>query len=266
MSLPHETGKLRYILMNNTFDAIVNPVVTKNTPDPGNTAILVSSTSDLNPLVRSLEANGELEARKLFMSHHYLGTCGTARVSLVGPIMGAPYAVALLDTLVAWGVKQLLFLGWCGSVSSRVAIGDIIVPDLAFIDEGTSRHYGAENESVQCPPGRLPELVIAGLERSGGTCRRGAVWTTDAIYRETEQQVRRFQEKGALAVEMEVSALFSAAHFRGVEISSLLVTSDRLHDMQWQPGFRDKRFTTGRQQAVNAILNILPQLQDLVDG
>jgi len=252
--------------MNNTFDAIVNPVVTKNTPDPGDAAILVSSTSDLKPLARGLEADGDLDMRKLFMSHHYIGTCGSARVSLVGPIMGAPYAVALLDTLVAWGVKQVLFLGWCGSVSSQVAIGDIIVPDLAFIDEGTSRHYGTENESVQCPPGRLTDLVVASLERTGGTCRRGAVWTTDAIYRETKQQVRRFQAKSALAVEMEVSALFSAARFRGVEISCLLVTSDRLHDMRWQPGFRDSRFTTGRQQAVNAILNVLPQLQGLMDG
>lgn len=251
---------------NPTFDAIVNPVITQNTPDAGEVAVLVSSTSDLKPLLRSLEETGPVAERSLFMSRHYLGTCGAGRVSLVGPIMGAPYAVALLDTLVAWGVKQILFLGWCGSTSSQVAIGDIIVPDQAFIDEGTSRHYGQEQASVRCPPGKLPERVLTALEQAGSSNHRGAVWTTDAIYRETEQQVRRFQKKGALAVEMEVSALFSAAQFRGVDICSVLVTSDCLHDMQWQPGFRDRRFPAGRQAAVTAIREILTQQLDLQDG
>jgi len=252
--------------LNLTFDAIVNPVITQNTPDPGEMAVLVSSTSDLKRLLPGLENAGDVAERPLFMSRHYLGTCGAGRVSLVGPIMGAPYAVALLDTLVAWGVKQILFLGWCGSISHRVAIGDIIVPEQAFIDEGTSRHYGQQAASVRCPQGALPERVIAALEQAGSSCHRGTVWTTDAIYRETEQQVRRFQEKGALAVEMEVSALFSAAQFRSVVICCVLVTSDRLHDMRWQPGFRDSRFTAGRQSAVNAIFEVWSQPQDLQDG
>jgi len=251
---------------NPTFDAIVNPVITPNTPDAGKVAVLVSSTSDLKPLLRSLEETGQVEERPFFMSRHYLGSCGMGRVSLVGPVMGAPYAVALLDTLVAWGVHQVLFLGWCGSTSPRVAIGDIIVPDQAFIDEGTSRHYGQEQASVRCPPGEVVDCVITALEQAGSSSHRGAVWTTDAIYRETEKQVRRFQEKGALAVEMEVSALFSAARFRGIEICSVLVTSDSLHDMQWQPGFRDKRFAAGRRAAVAAIKSVLRQQQERQDG
>ncbi len=251
--------------MKNTFNAIVNPVIPKRAPVPGETAILVSSESDLVPLTHGLDG-GNVNPRKLFMSRHYLGDCGGNRVSLVGPIMGAPYAVALLDTLVAWGVQRFLFLGWCGSIAEQVHIGDIVVPDRAFIDEGTSRHYGVNASVSNRPPGDLPDQVATVLGQAGIAHHTGAVWTTDAIYRETEQQVRRFQGKNALAVEMEVSALFSAARFREVELCSVLVTSDLLHDMRWQPGFRDERFKAARAAAGEAILKVLSSQQDNRNG
>jgi uridine phosphorylase len=250
---------------NLTFDAIVNPVVTPNTPDAGEVAVLVSSASDLKPLKQGLPAEKVAE-RKLFMSRYYLAGAGVSRVSLVGPIMGAPYAVALLDTLVAWGARHILFLGWCGALSSRIDIGDIVLPNGAFIDEGTSRHYGGHAEVAACPAGRLAGLVGAACDGAAITCHQGPIWTTDAIYRETEQQVRHFQGKGALAVEMEVSALFSAARFRGVDIGCVLVTSDKLHDMRWQPGFKDSRFLAGRQAARAVILKVLANIQELGDG
>ncbi len=251
--------------MKNTFNAIVNPVIPKKAPIPGETAILVSSESDLIALTRGLvEQNAN--PRKLFMSRHYLGGCGGKRISLVGPIMGAPYAVALLDTLAAWGVQRFLFLGWCGSIVAQVRIGDIVMPERAFIDEGTSRHYQVSEEVSRRPPGDLPDLVAGAFGQAGIAHHSGAVWTTDAIYRETEQQVRRFQEKGALAVEMEVSALYSAAQFRGVELCSVLVTSDLLHDMRWQPGFRDSRFKAARASIQGALIKMLASQQDSGDG
>ena len=78
--------------------------------------------------------------------------------------------------------------------------------------------------------------------------------------------MRRFQDAGALAVEMEVSALFSAARFRGVELCSVLVASDLLYDMRWQPGFRESRFKAGRKLAGEAILQVLSNQQDRADG
>jgi len=251
--------------MKNTFNAIVNPVIPKKAPDPGEIAILVSSESDLVPLIHGLD-DGNINPRKFFMSRHYLGDCGGNRVSLVGPIMGAPYAVALPDTLAAWGVKRFVFIGWCGSISPDIGIGDIVVPERAFIDEGTSRHYQVDGALSGCPPGSLADEVLEALGQVGVDYHRGTVWTTDAIYRETEEQVRHFQKEGALAVEMEVSALFSAACFRGVELCSVLVTSDLLHDNRWQPGFRDARFKTGRSLVGEAIKKVLINLQDQVDG
>ena len=43
---------------------------------------------------------------------------------------------------------------------------------------------------------------------------RGAVWTTDAPFRETEQAITTMQAKGLLAVEMEAAALYAFAQAR----------------------------------------------------
>ena len=88
----------------------------------------------------------------------------------------------------------------------------------------------------------------------------GRIWTTDAVYRETPEKVGNFQQQGILAVEMEVSALFSVAQFRQVELGAILVVSDELSSLKWQPGFKDKRFVAGRQTACRMVKEACHQL------
>jgi len=81
----------------------------------------------------------------------------------------------------------------------------------------------------------------------------GAIWTTDAVYRETRQLVERHQQDGTLAVDMELSALYSVAQFRGVALAGILVVSDELSSLDWRPGFKDKRFIQGRRIACRVV-------------
>jgi purine-nucleoside phosphorylase len=88
----------------------------------------------------------------------------------------------------------------------------------------------------------------------------GAIWTTDAVYRETREKVESYQKQGVLAVEMEVSALFSVARFRQVELGAMLVVSDELSALKWRPGFKDKRFVAGRKIACRMVKEACQQL------
>ena len=81
-------------------DAIVRPVATKNTPKLPEFAIMTASRSDLIRL-RDLLGLGEKNKRNLFNGVLY----HSDRISLVGPMLGAPYAVMMLETLRAWGAK-----------------------------------------------------------------------------------------------------------------------------------------------------------------
>jgi uridine phosphorylase len=213
---------------------------------------MAATPADLYYLCGLLDISRD-DFRRLFISRLYLSPAACGGFALVGPFVGAPYAAMLLETLVAWGARRIVFLGWCGAVSAKVRIGDIILPTAAVIDEGTSRHYQAEeNKSAAASPSMLT-MIRRTLTLNRINFHTGAVWSTDAVYRETREKVERYQRAGVLAVEMEISALFSVAGFRGVELAGILVVSDDLAAFVWQPGFKSDRFVEGRQTACRMV-------------
>ena len=191
-------------------------------------------------------------SRRLFISRLYTAAGREPDVCLAGPMVGAPYAAMVAETLIAWGARTILFIGWCGAVSPVLAIGDLVVPTAAVIDEGTSPHYAA-GASAACPSEPLMRQVAEACAAAGVSARPGTVWTTDAVFRETRDEVARHQRDGVLAVEMECSALFTVGGFRGVDVAALLVVSDDLSSLTWRPGFKDPRFIRGREVACNVI-------------
>lgn len=235
--------------------AIVNPVKGKKPPDTGATAIIAATEGDLRLLARLADAP-VVEQRKLYMSTLQVRADDRSRFTVVGPMIGAPYAAMIVESLGVWGVEKIIFLGWCGAVAHRVKAGDIIVPDSAMVDEGTSGHYCDPSCRVALPARPLTHLARLALQHHGAPFHDGAVWTTDAIFRETAEKVKHYQEKGALAVEMELSAVFTVAGFREMEAVGILVVSDELSDYQWRPGFRTPAFKTARERACRAALTL----------
>jgi len=232
---------------------IVKPVVSPNTPKLGRAAVIVSSDSDIRLLDRSLGI-GPDHYRPLFLSRLYPDPNRDTGFAVVGPAVGAPYAVMLLETLIAWGATDFIFLGWCGAIEKGVTIGDIIIPDRAFIDEGTSLHYGYQSGEETVPDESWARNLRQRMEASGLVCHRGGIWSTDAIYRETPTRVKHFQDKGALAVEMEVSALFAVGLHHRVRVTALLVVSDELSDLTWRPGFKKDRFKNSRKTSCDTLV------------
>ncbi len=222
---------------------IVQPVCDAHSPSLGPFAILTATETDFHGLRRRLELP---DTRRFFVSRCCYDAGNPQRPCLVGPLTGSPYAVMVLETLRAWGVNRFLFMGWCGAIHGSVKTGDVIVPRSAIIDEGTSPHYNQL-------PGASIESDAAWTD---GLCRmlrdrkldfhQGPVWTTDALFRETPGKIEHFRTRGALAVEMELSALLSVARFYTMPAAAVLVVSDELATLQWRPGFKDAAFKYAR--------------------
>ncbi len=245
--------------LQNRSDGIVIPVKGKNSPNLGPVAIMVSSQTDLSLFCR-LAGLDEKKQKDLFVSRLYVGDTAEAGFSVVGPFVGAPYAVMLLETLIAWNVEKIIFFGWCGAISPNVKIGDIIIPAGALIDEGTSKHYHQGDDGVSRPSSYILKNTKEALIKADLAFHEGLVWSTDAIYRETCEKIKYFQEKGVLAVEMELSALFTVGKFRNVQIGGILVVSDELSTLTWRPGFREQRFKENRKavvEVIKALCNLL---------
>ena len=241
------------------YDAIVNPVKTKNAPNIGPVAVLAATEMDLLCLCDLFKFNKD-DYRRLFTSRLYVPQSSSDGVCLAGPGIGAPYAAMMLETLIAWGARRILFLGWCGAVSKQARIGDIILPTAALVDEGTSRNYALPDNGQSQPASAMVSMVAQVLEGNRVDFHSGKIWTTDALYRETREKVEDYQKQGVLAVEMEISALFSVAQFRQVELGAILVVSDELSAFKWRPGFKDKRFVAGHQTACRMVKEVCQQL------
>lgn len=239
-------------------DAIIQPRRGKSSPRLGPVAVLAATDPDLKQLRDKLGFSADV-GRPMHTSRLYIASESLPDTCLVGPLVGAPYAVMLAESLIAWGAQSLLFLGWCGAISETLAIGDLVLPNAALIDEGTSRHYGAA-ASESAPGATLVQKLSEACALQGIGAHRGKVWTTDAPFRETRDKVLQFRHQGALAVEMECSALFTLGAFRSAEVAGLLVVSDDLSSLIWRHGFKDPRFTAGREAACGVIARLCSTL------
>ena len=54
---------------------------------------------------------------------------------------GAPQAADTIETLAVLGVKNIVAVGMFGAFSNAVRLGEVITPEKAFVEEGTSLHY-----------------------------------------------------------------------------------------------------------------------------
>lgn len=238
-------------------DAIVQPPARHEDKRPLPPLVIMAATGpDLQRLRRGLGLS-EDRGERLFLSRIYQAG-PSSPYCLVGPFMGAPQAAMLMETLSAWGGIQFLFVGWCGAIDPTLQTGDILLPTSAIVDEGTSRCYGVDNDQAVLPPGKLHQTVKRLLKKKDQPFHEGAIWTTDAVFRETPSKVNTFREQGALAVEMEISACLTVARLRKVQFAALLTVSDELSGLRWRPGFSDPRFKKACQ-AVSQTIETLCQ-------
>ena len=165
------------------------------------------------------------------------------------------------DTRTAARVPgQIVGCGGAGIIRPGFDVGHVIVPIGAVRDEGTSYHYLPASREV-APTTDALEAIVATLEAHGVPHVTGKTWTTDGIYRETRDKVRRRVAEGCLTVEMEAAAFFAVAQFRGVSFGQMLYAGDDLSGEAWD-GRGWPHHSTGRdlllRLAAEAVLRIEP--------
>jgi uridine phosphorylase len=166
-----------------------------------------------------------------------VGSVGGTGVCVLHSFIGSPGATTMLEEMIAAGADKVVEVGLCGGMARDAKVGDIFLAEEAFSDEGTSLHYFGSGPRRFAASKGLSAAVENRLKESGTPFKKGAVWTTDAPYRETKAKFRSYLAKGASGVNMESSALFALAKYRGIEIASIQLVSDLLRVEGWKPGF-----------------------------
>ncbi|NTU60133.1 MAG: hypothetical protein HGA98_03635, partial [Deltaproteobacteria bacterium] len=128
--------------------------------------------------------------------------------------------------------RRLLFAGAVGGLREDLAVGDLFLPAGAGDGEGFSRYLrrpfreiAAGAEAVACPGGlrgRLGDFLRA----RGVPTREGRVFTIGAFAAESAENLETLAELGYDALEMELSAFYSAAAHHAFEAAALAYVSD----------------------------------------
>ena len=148
-------------------------------------------------------------------------TCG-----IVPRTIGGPYAVLVAEQLWAAGAQLIVGLTSAGRLSANLPLPSIIVIDDAVRDEGTSLHYLAPSPNMLTPTPDVVDLLLRELSTVSSHVRRGRVWTTDAPYRETAEQLRSWEGQDVLAVEMQAASLFAFGRARAAQIAMVALVSN----------------------------------------
>ena len=174
---------------------------------------------------RAFTANGPIPV-------YLLETEGQRLLFYMSPI-GAPAAGAILQEVRALtGAEKCIVFGSCGVLAPEKCAGKIIVPTESCRDEGLSYHYvpGAAHLVM-----KNSGVVAQYLRSCGAPYAAGRNWTTDAIYRETENNIARRKAEGCISVDMEAAGLQAVADYLGVELYTFFFGGDILGE-SWDMG------------------------------
>jgi len=157
---------------------------------------------------------------------------GGRDIGLFQTIIGGAGTTGLLEEALALGAKKVLLYGSCGVLDGALTAGHLILPTAAYRDEGTSYHYMPVGDYVDVPTaGRLEEI----FDELKLPYVKGRVWTTDAFYRETRNNMEKRRAEGCIAVDMECASVMAAAKFRGAEVYQFFYAEDSLDGAGWDP-------------------------------
>ncbi len=148
-------------------------------------------------------------------------------ITLINFGIGSPNAALIMDLLSATSPKAVLFLGKCGGLKKKTALGDLILPIAAIRGEGTSNDY--------YPP-EVPALPAFNLQKAVSTTIRnherdywtGTVFSTNRRVWEHDGEFKNYLEQvRAIAIDMETATLFITGFSNEIPTGALLLVSDR---------------------------------------
>jgi AMP nucleosidase len=148
-------------------------------------------------------------------------------ISIINFGMGSATAATVMDLLTAINPKGTLFLGKCGGLKKKNAIGDLILPIAAIRGEGTSNDYF---------PAEIPALPAFSLQKAISTTIRnhskdywtGTVYTTNRRVWEHDEKFKEYlRVTRAMAIDMETATIFSVGFYNEIPTGALLLVSDQ---------------------------------------
>ncbi len=149
------------------------------------------------------------------------------QITMINFNMGSANAATIMDLLSAISPKACLFLGKCGGLKRKNALGDFILPIAAIRGEGTSNDY-FPSEVPALPAFSLQKAISTTIRDHGRDYWTGTVYTTNRRVWEHDKSFKKYLRKTrSMAVDLETATLFTVGFANGIPTGALLLVSDQ---------------------------------------
>lgn len=142
-------------------------------------------------------------------------------------VYGGAYLSELLHLACMLGSKKNFLIGSCGGLQKNLKSGEIVIPRYAYGNESSTRIYQPKiKNNKHYADEKLRNTLLH--EFKDYKVHDGAIITCQAMLGETEEDIKRWSEKGYLGIDMESSTLFAVSNSFNVPSIALLHISDNL--------------------------------------
>lgn len=174
----------------------------------------------------------------------YSGKYKGKELSVMGSGMGIPsigiYAHELYEQ---YDVKNIIRVGSCGAYSKDLKLFDLVIAMGASSDSNFAHQFNLPGTISAICDFDLLRKAVTSAEKLDMNVRVGNVFSSDIFYNSNEDEWKRWEELGILAVEMECYGLYLTAQKLGKKALGILTVSDSFHlKEQTTPKEREKSF------------------------
>jgi uridine phosphorylase len=222
-------------------------------------------------IAKNFSAFEEVTEHREFVT--YKGEIKGKAVCVTSTGIGCPSAAIVVEELANCGVRKFIRVGTTGAIQRDVELGDVVIPEAAVRDDGTTKEYVVNERYLAVADSEVVEALRKSAEEAEVSYHVGTVRTNDAFYgaSDFESVVKRYQGLGVLSFEMECSAIFTVARVRGLRagavlgvVGNLIKNEHAFKDVKREPLARryKKKAEEATENAIKVAVGAVKYLED----
>ena len=197
----------------------------------------------------------------------FVGQLNGVDVAVTSTGIGGPSAAIAVEELYQCGADTMMRVGTCASVSPKVSIGDIVIPNGAVKMEGVSHHY-LPVEFPSVPDFQMLKAIEQAAINLDYPYNVGVTITKDSYYTEAEPETKPVYHElkakwdsylagGATNTSMECSVIFLIGASLGIRTSSVMISATNFgeYSNDYPSGWEERAIEVG----IEAMRDIIRQ-------
>lgn len=159
----------------------------------------------------------------------YTGEYEGSRLSVMGSGMGIPSAsIYCTELITEYGVKEIIRIGSCGTVSANIGMRDVVIGIGASTDSNVNRIRFKGYDFAAIADYGLLEKAVAAARALNLNAHVGNIFSADLFYTPDAEMFDVMEKYNILGVEMEAAGIYGVAAEYGAKALAMCTVSDHI--------------------------------------